>query len=117
MFRQRAPGDFGDPVVFDDAVADVLSYLEAAPLHSLSPPWESQRSSCCTRDNLTRPIPEEQAQKQDLVFRLTICDDRTHRRARFDLSYRRQPVIPGRGGRGTDGRHEGTARGEHYGGF
>jgi len=53
--------------------------------------------------------------KQDLVFKRTMCDDRTYRRARCDLSYKRQPVVPG--GRGTGGRNEATARGEHYGGF
>src|SRR5262245_2135928 len=118
MFRKRAAGDFGDPVIFDSAVADVLPYLEATPMHSLYPPLESQKFCCGSHDNLTRPLPEEQALKQDLVFKCTICDDRTHNLARFDLSNGRQPVVAReRGGSGTGGRHVETARGEHYGGF
>jgi hypothetical protein len=33
MFRKWTPGDLDDVLIFDDAVADVLPYLEPTPFH------------------------------------------------------------------------------------
>src|SRR5216683_4135937 len=38
MFRKRTAGNLDNPVIFNDAVADLLSCLEATPLHSICPP-------------------------------------------------------------------------------
>src|SRR5262245_19583880 len=39
MFCKWTAGHLDDPVVFDNAVADLLSYLEATPLHGIYPRW------------------------------------------------------------------------------